>query len=106
MLPRFNVYGRMAICGQISLYNAETQDPAPRPYWFILRQQLKVQGFLVFQYIKRYPEGLREMAKWIGEGRIKFRETVVEGLENTPAAFIGMMRGENIGKQVVRVAPQ
>jgi NADPH-dependent curcumin reductase CurA len=46
------------------------------------------------------------MAKWIGEGRIKFRETVVEGLENTPAAFIGMMRGENIGKQMVRVAPQ
>ncbi|MCH8077664.1 MAG: NADP-dependent oxidoreductase [SAR324 cluster bacterium] len=106
VFPRYNVHGRMAICGQISLYNDEDQQPAPRPYWFILRQQLTVRGFLVFQFLKRYPEGLREMAQWIGEGSIKFRETVVEGLENTPAAFIGMMRGENIGKQLVRVAPQ
>ncbi|MCH8075505.1 MAG: NADP-dependent oxidoreductase, partial [SAR324 cluster bacterium] len=78
----------------------------PRPFGFILRQQLRVRGFIVFQFLKRYPEGLREMAQWIGEGSIKFRETVVEGLENIPAAFIGMMRGENIGKQVVRVAPE
>ena len=104
VFPLLNTFGRVAVCGQIALTNLEKPEPGPRLLGNMLRQQLKVQGFLVFNFLDRYPEGLQAMAQWIGEGRITYRETVVEGLENTPGAFIAMMRGENIGKQVVHIA--
>jgi NADPH-dependent curcumin reductase CurA len=76
------------------------------PRWLhqLVVKQAKVEGFLVFQYAERYEEGLRQLTTWLREGRIKYREDVVEGLENTPKAFIRMMQGENIGKQLVKIA--
>jgi NADPH-dependent curcumin reductase CurA len=76
------------------------------PRWLhqLVVKQAKVEGFLVFQYAERYEEGLRQLTTWLREGRIKYREDVVEGLENTPRAFIRMMQGENIGKQLVKIA--
>jgi hypothetical protein len=65
---------------------------------------LKVEGFLVFQFAERYREGLTQMADWLRAGKLKYRETVVDGLENTPRAFMGMLKGANIGKQLVKVA--
>jgi hypothetical protein len=58
----------------------------------------------VFQFASRFPEGQQQVAQWIKEGRVKYQETIVEGLENAPRAFIGLFHGENIGKQLVRVA--
>jgi hypothetical protein len=104
VFPLLNPRARVAVCGQISQYNMEQLDQGPRLLWHFVRQQLKVEGFLVFQFADRYKEGLNQLAKWLTEERIRYRETVVEGLEHTPAAFLAMMRGENIGKQVVHVA--
>jgi NADPH-dependent curcumin reductase CurA len=104
VFPLLNPRARVAVCGQISQYNMEKLDQGPRLLWHFVRQQLKVEGFLVFQFADRYKEGLNQLAKWLTEERIRYRETVVEGLEHTPAAFLAMMRGENIGKQVVHVA--
>ncbi len=59
---------------------------------------------MVYQFADRFPEGLRQMAQWIREGRITYRETITDGIENAPKAFIGLFTGQNIGKQLVRVA--
>jgi NADPH:quinone reductase len=104
VFAQLNPRARVAVCGQISQYNEERPPQGPRLLWYFVRQQLKVEGFLVFQFAERYKEGLNQMAKLLIEEKLRYRETVVEGLEHAPAAFLGMMRGENIGKQVIHVA--
>ena len=95
---------RVAVCGQISQYNLERPEPGPRLFGQLIAKRARVEGFLVTQFASRYREGLERLARWVRQGRIQYRETVVEGLENTPKAFLDMMRGENTGKQVVHVA--
>ena len=104
VFPLLNPRARVAVCGQISQYNLEKPDVGPRLLFHFVRQQLRVEGFLVFQYADRYKEGLTQLAQWVGSGRLRYRETVVEGLERAPTAFLAMMRGENVGKQLVHVA--
>lgn len=98
------VGARVAVCGQISQYNLEKPQMGPRNLWTLITAQARVEGFLVFQFAQQYKEGLAQMSDWIKEGRLKYRETVTEGLESTPRAFIDMMRGDNTGKAVVHVA--
>ena len=104
VFPLLNTGARVAICGQISQYNLEKPEQGPRLLWHFIRQQLRVEGFLVFQFAERYKQGLEQLAQWVGSGRLRYRETVVEGLEHAPTAFLSMMRGENLGKQLVHVA--
>ena len=104
VFPRLNVHSRVAICGQISQYNLERPEDGPRFLWHLITKRTKVQGFLVLDYAARYGEGLAALAGWLQEGRLKFREQVAGGIENAPAAFMGMLRGENIGKQLVKIA--
>jgi NADPH-dependent curcumin reductase CurA len=99
-----NVRARLVICGQISQYNLERPERGPRWLGILLAKQAKAEGFLVFQFADRFQEGLRQMAQWLQEGKLKYRENIVEGIENAPRAFIGMLKGENIGKQLVKVA--
>jgi NADPH-dependent curcumin reductase CurA len=99
-----NPNGRVAICGQIALYNLEKPDSGARLLPLVLVRTLTVKGFLVFQYAGRYTEALPQLAQWLRDGRLKYRETVAEGIENAPSAFLGMLRGENIGKQLVRIS--
>lgn len=99
-----NVRARLVICGQISQYNLERLEMGPRWLWALIVKQAKAEGFLVFQFSERFDQGLRQMAQWLQEGKLKYRENVVEGIENAPRAFIGMLKGENIGKQLVKVA--
>ena len=99
-----NVKARIAICGQISQYNLEKPEMGPRLLWTLIVKQAKVEGFLVFEFADRYQEGRTRMAQWLKEGRIKYREQIAEGIENAPAAFIGMLQGANIGKQLVRIS--
>jgi NADPH-dependent curcumin reductase CurA len=101
---RINGKARIVICGQIDQYNATRSPLGPRLLWHLIGTQARVEGFLVFAYAGRFPEGQQQMARWIKEGRLKYRETIVDGLEHAPEAFIGLFRGENIGKQLVRVA--
>ena len=103
VFPLMNVYGRMSICGQISQYNLEKPEPGPRILAYVLVKQLKVEGFIVFRWQNRYQEGIVQMAKWLGEGKLKHREEIVDGFENTVKAFIGMLKGDNTGKMLVKV---
>jgi NADPH-dependent curcumin reductase CurA len=98
-----NVRARLVICGQISQYSLEKPEMGPRWLWALIIRQARAEGFLVFQFADRYGEALQQIAQWIQEGKLKYRETIVDGIENAPRAFIGMLQGENIGKQLVKV---
>jgi NADPH-dependent curcumin reductase CurA len=101
-----NTRARVAVCGQISQYNTEEPDLGPRYFRQLIVRQARVEGFLSYQFSERAPEAYRQLAVWLREKRIKYREDVVEGLENAPKAFIGMLEGHNIGKRLVKVAEQ
>jgi NADPH-dependent curcumin reductase CurA len=103
-LRLLNLHARVSICGQISQYNAERPEMGPRLLGLLIVSRSKIQGFLVSDYFARFDEGLRQMAEWLKAGKLKYHENVVEGFENMPRAFIGMLRGENTGKQLVKAA--
>ncbi len=100
-----NTRARVSVCGQASY---EPQDPDLGPRWFgqLVLRQAKVEGFQIHQFADRFEEGYRQLTSWLRERRIRYREDVVEGLENAPQAFIGMLEGRNLGKQLVKVAEQ
>jgi NADPH-dependent curcumin reductase CurA len=100
---RLNVGARIAICGQISQYNAERPQPTFHPGLLIV-YRAKMQGFLVSDYAARFDEAATRLARWVAGGEVRWREHVTEGLENAPRAFIGMLNGENRGKALVKVA--
>jgi NADPH-dependent curcumin reductase CurA len=100
---RLNVGARIVICGQISQYNLERPEPTFHPGLLIV-YRARMEGFLVTDYAHRFDEGALRLAKWVAEGKLIWREDVTEGLENAPAAFMGMLRGENRGKAIVKVA--
>ena len=101
-----NTRARVSVCGQISQYNSVEPDVGPRWFGQLVLRQAKAEGFLVHQFSERYEEALRQLSTWLREKRIRYREDVVEGLENAPKAFIGMLQGRNIGKQLVKVSVQ
>ncbi|MCH7745543.1 MAG: NADP-dependent oxidoreductase [Chloroflexi bacterium] len=106
VLEQISVGARISICGQISQYNVEEPEPGPRNLGLLVRNQAKIQGFLVGQFANRHEEARLRIAQWIREGRVKYKEDVVEGLENAPRAFIGLMRGENFGKLLIKVSDE
>ncbi len=104
VMRRLATRARVAVCGQSSQYNVVTPDSGPRWLSQLIVRQAKVEGFLVGQFADRYESALHQLSTWLKEGRLKYREDVVEGLENTPYAFIRMLEGKNIGKQLVKLA--
>jgi len=104
VLRLINVKARISICGQISQYNLEKPEVGPRWFGQLIAKRAKAQGFLVSDYAKRFSEGLQGMGQWLRQGKLKFREDVAQGLENAPLAFIGMLQGRNLGKQLVQVS--
>ena len=98
------VHGRAAICGMISLYNNTEAAPGPRNMSMIVGKRLVLRGFLVSDHGDLLPDFTREVGGWLAEGKVVVRETVVEGLDNAPEAFLGLLRGDNTGKMVVRIA--
>jgi NADPH-dependent curcumin reductase CurA len=103
VMRRIATNARVAVCGQISQYNAVEPETGPRWLSQLIVRQAKVEGFLVSQFAPRYEDGLRQLSTWMKEKRLVYREDVVDGLENAPQAFIGMLEGKNIGKQLVKV---
>jgi len=101
-----NTGARVVVCGQIAQYNAEKPETGPRLLGHLIVKQARAEGFLVFQFAPRYAEGLKQMVAWLKAGKLKYREQFADGIENTPRAFIGMLQGENTGKQLVRVAKE
>lgn len=98
-------FGRIVACGMISAYNAESPPPGPSSIFRVVTSRLRLEGFIVFDHQDMRPAFLSDMAAWISEGTVKLKETVYEGLENAPAAFLGLFKGENLGKMLVRIAP-
>jgi len=103
VMPLINHGARIVICGQISLYNLDKPDVGPRPQPYLLVNSALMKGFIITDYASRSGEGLKELAQWLAEGKLKYAESIVAGFENTPAAFIGLFTGENLGKQLVKV---
>lgn len=102
LLGLMRPFGRIALCGMISDYNA-TEPYAMRNVRAVLVQRLKLQGFIVSEHMELWPQALRELGAAAATGKLHWRETVAEGLEQAAQAFIGLLRGENFGKQLVRV---
>jgi leukotriene B4 12-hydroxydehydrogenase/15-oxo-prostaglandin 13-reductase len=103
VFPNLNLHGRVAVCGQISMYNATKMEMGPRLLGTLIVTRSRVQGLLVSDYMARFGEAMIEMAGWIREGNLTYREDIVEGFENLPEAFIGLFAGENTGKRLVKV---
>lgn len=104
VLTQLNVHARIAICGQISQYNAASYEMGPRLLGMLIIARAKMQGFLVTDYAPRFGQALPELAQWVKEGKLKYREQFEEGIENAPRAFLGMLAGKNTGKQLVRIS--
>lgn len=103
-IDRIAVRGRAVICGQIAFYNATSPPQGPRNVpRMLLTRRARMEGFLVFQFADRHEQALARLGGWVKEGRLKYREDVVEGIENSPQAFIGLLAGANFGKLVVKV---
>lgn len=103
VLDHINLHARIAICGMISEYNLPTPELAVRPTRTLLTRRARMQGLLVSDYADRADEALQQLGGWVRSGALKYREDVIEGLEHAPAALIRVLRGENFGKQLVKV---
>ena len=97
-------FGRIALCGMISNYNDEELQPGPRGMTVIIGRRLTIQGFIVTDHLEAGKEYVSKAIRWLAEGKLKYHETIAEGIENAPSAFIDLLQGKNIGKQIVRLA--
>jgi NADPH-dependent curcumin reductase CurA len=104
VLMQLNVHARVCVCGQISQYNNAKPEMGPRLLSTLIVARAKVQGMLVTDYMARFPEAIGALTEWVKAGKIQYDETVVDGFENTPRAFIDMLNGANTGKMLVRAA--
>jgi NADPH-dependent curcumin reductase CurA len=108
VFPQLNAFARVPVCGLIAHYN---DTKATTPKWAssmmraVLTKRLTIRGFIVSDFAARHADFLRDMSQWLREGKLKHREFVTEGLDSAPAAFMGLLKGANFGKQLVRVGP-
>ncbi|MDR5805209.1 NADP-dependent oxidoreductase [Caballeronia sp. LZ001] len=101
VLPRMNAHGRIALCGMISGYDGKPLPlQAPR---ILLTQRLKLQGFIVSEHMELWPQALKELGERVATKKLIYREIIAQGLENAPEAFLGLLRGKNFGKQLVKL---
>lgn len=106
VMTRINFQSRTILCGQISQYNLEKPELGPRVAGQLLVTSSLMKGFIVSDYAEYHKEGLIQLSQWVREGKIRYRESLVEGFENTVDAFLGLFRGDNIGKQLVKAAEE
>jgi NADPH-dependent curcumin reductase CurA len=104
VISLINKYARIPLCGQISLYNESQIPTGPRIQPRLLTFSALMKGFIVHNYEDQFDEGLRQLACWLKEKNLKYAENIIDGLENAPKAFLGLFKGENLGKQLVRVS--
>jgi len=103
VLANINTFARIVLCGQISLYNLTELPVGPRPQPLMVKKSALMQGFIVTNYTTRFGEGIQQLAQWLGEGKLNYQETIVEGFEKLPETFIGLFQGKNTGKLLVKV---
>ena len=111
VFPLLNPFARIPVCGLIADYNTIFGKDTPVPTWAnsimraILVKRLNFRGFIVSDFSAKFADFMRDMPQWLREGKIKHKEFVTEGIESAPAAFMGLLKGANFGKQLVRIAP-
>jgi NADPH-dependent curcumin reductase len=98
-----NFWARVALCGSISQYN--TTEPGPRLLGAFVGKRVSMRGFIVWDFNGKYEPARRQMGEWVRSGRVKYKEDIVEGIENAPRAFVGLLRGDNFGKLQVKLGP-
>ena len=106
VLRLINPFARIPLCGMISQYNLEQPAPGPRFLFSLIGNRGLMQGFIISDHFDRYGEFVGEVAPWLAAGRLRYRETVVEGIDRAVTAFLGLFSGDNTGKMVVRLAPE
>lgn len=108
VVPLLNNWARIPLCGMIAFYNAtalpEGPDKTPLLMRSLLTKRITIRGFIVFDHYEDFPAFFRDMTGWLKDGSVRYREDMVEGLENAPSAFMGLLQGKNFGKLVVKVA--
>ena len=103
VISNINFHARIALCGQISLYNGSETPIGPRLQPLLLMKSVLMQGFIVSNYQSLFPEGIKQLGQWVKEGKLKFTETIVHGFDQLPTALIGLFKGDNTGKMIVEV---
>ena len=106
VMRRLNVGARVIICGTASIASWDPLPQGPRVERHLLVKRARMQGFLIFDYATRFPEALRELVSWVRGGLIHYREDILDGIEHAPGSIAGLYRGENLGKRLIRVAPE
>jgi len=101
VLRRMNAFGRIALCGMISGYEGQP-IPLANPA-LLLTQRLRVEGFIVSEHMEVWPEALKELGTLVATGKLKYRETIAPRIEDAPEAFLGLLKGKNFGKQLVKL---
>jgi len=104
-LQHMNTHGRIVMCGMISMYNDTEPTPGPTNLFYITTKQLTMQGFIVSDHFDKLGTFYSDMGTWIFQEKIQWKETIVDGIENATAAFLGLFKGKNLGKMIVRVGP-
>lgn len=99
-----NIHGVVVSCGMISTYNSTEPVPAPRNLFKIIGKRVRIEGMLVSDFLDQHYAFLNDMSGWIKSNALVWEETVTDGLENAPKAFIGLFKGDNMGKSLVRIA--
>lgn len=103
VFSNINKFARIILCGQISMYNVTEVPVGPRPQPLMVKKSALMQGFIVSNYSARFGEGIKQLAQWLGEGKLTYQETIVQGFETLPETFIGLFHGKNTGKLLVKV---
>ena len=104
VLARIALRARVVLCGGISAYNLEDPPPGPKNYFNLVLQRGRMEGFIVLDYLPRFPEAAEKLLSWVAEGKLAWKVDVQEGFENAPKTFLRLFEGANLGKQLLKVA--
>jgi NADPH-dependent curcumin reductase CurA len=102
VISNINFNARIPLCGQISMYNSSEVPTGPRIQPMLITRSVLMKGFIVSNYQNRFPEGILKLTQWVKEGKLKFPETIVNGFDQLPTALLGLFKGENVGKMLVK----
>jgi NADPH-dependent curcumin reductase CurA len=103
VIANINFHARIVLCGQISLYNSSETPVGPRLQPMLLTRSALMQGFIVGDFQKNFSEGIEQLAQWVKEKKLEYKQTIIEGFDKLPDAFLGLFSGKNIGKMIVKV---
>lgn len=106
VLKHLRVGARVVLCGTVSVAKWDPVPEGPRVQRYLLVKRARMQGFIVLDYAERYAEAVQQLAQWVREGLIRYREDILEGIEQAPGSIAGLYRGENFGKRLIRIAPK